>query len=79
MNAIEKAQEFIARDRSHPDAMVLAALIHALQDEGAFDIGGLYALAIDRFEVALQILQDWRLQRYYLGHASAPAAIQEAH
>jgi hypothetical protein len=67
MDAIKKAQEFIATERAHPDAAVLATLIQALQDEGSFNLGALYGLAIDQFELALQLLDDWRLQRYYMG------------
>jgi hypothetical protein len=78
MDAIDKAREFIASERSHPDAAIMATLIQALQDEGPFDLGALYRLALDRFELALQILEDWRLQRYYLGGAS-PAAAQVPH
>lgn len=78
MDAINKAQEFIARERLHPDAAIMATLIQALQDESAFDLGALYRLALDRFELALQILDDWRLQRYYLGAAN-PAATQLSH
>lgn len=74
MNAIHKAQEFIARQPRHPDAIAMATLIQALQDEGSFDLGTLYELDLERFELALQILNDWRLQRYYLGHASAVGA-----
>jgi hypothetical protein len=74
MDALQLAQEFIARDRSHPDAAVMATLIQTLQDEGSFELGRLYDLDLERFELALRILDDWRLQRYYLGHASAVGA-----
>jgi hypothetical protein len=75
MDALKKAQEFIAREHSHPDAVIMATLIQALQDEGSFDLGSLYRLAIDRFDLALQLLEDWRLQRYYLGSARPPAVL----
>jgi hypothetical protein len=74
MDAIKKAQDFVARERSHPDAAIMATLIEALQDEGTFELGALYRLELDRFELALQILDDWRLQRYYLRGASAAAS-----
>jgi hypothetical protein len=74
MDAINKAREFIAREHTHPDAAIMATLLQALRDEASFDLGALYELAIDRFELALQVLEDWRLQRYYLGGASSAAA-----
>jgi hypothetical protein len=74
MDAYDKAQEFIAREQSHPDAAIMATLIHALRNEGPFDLGALYRLTLDQFELALQVLEDWRLQRYYRGTATAAAA-----
>jgi hypothetical protein len=52
----------------------MATLIHALRNEGPFDLGALYRLTLDEFELALQVLEDWRLQRYYRGTATAAAA-----
>lgn len=71
MNAIDKAQQLLSRQPRHPDAVAIATLIQALQEEGPFDLGTLYGLDLDTFELAMQIMEDWRLQRYYLGHAAA--------
>ena len=76
MDAIKRAQEFIARNRSHPDAIVIGTLLQALRDEGPFDLGMLYRLPMECFELALAMIEDWRLQRYYLGGASPAAATQ---
>ncbi len=70
MNALEQAREFIARDAAHPHALAMTTLIEALQAEGPFDLGALYQLDIECFELALRMLRDWRLQRYYLGPAA---------
>ena len=58
MDAYDKAQEFIAREQSHPDAAIMATLIHALRNEGPFDLGALYRLTLDQFELALQVLEE---------------------
>ena len=37
----------------------------ALQDEGSFELSALYQLDYDTFNLALRILDEWRVDRYY--------------
>ena len=39
----------------------------ALQAEAAFPISDIYELDFDCFNLALEILREWRIDRYYAG------------
>jgi hypothetical protein len=67
MNAMKQAQHFIARNPEHEDARTLAHLVLSLESNDPFPLEKLYLLDLDRFDVALDILKEWRLDRYYAG------------
>ena len=45
--------------------MTLSRLVLALESEGDFAIADLYQLDGERFKLALEILDEWRLDRHY--------------
>ena len=65
MRAIKEARKFIERSPKHPQAMTLSRLVLALESEGDFAIADLYQLDVERFKLALEILDEWRLDRHY--------------
>lgn len=65
MIAIKKARKFIQANPAHPDAQRISALVLALESEGNIAVGQLYQLDYPHFELALEILAEWRLDRYY--------------
>ena len=65
MRAIKEARKFIERSPKHPQAMTLYRLVLALESEGDFAIADLYQLDGERFKLALEILDEWRLDRHY--------------
>ena len=67
MNAMKQAQHFIARNPEHEDARTLAHLVLSLESNDPFPLEKLYGLDLDRFDVAIDILKEWRLDRYYAG------------
>lgn len=69
MIAIKAARKFIEGNPHHADARVLADLVLALECESSFRLADLYQLETDQFALAIEILNDWRLDRYYLGKA----------
>jgi hypothetical protein len=69
MHAIKSARHLITQDPSTATAKTLAQLVLALESESPFDISSLYALDIDSFQMAISILEEWRLDRYYAGKA----------
>lgn len=69
MNAIKRARLFIEQSPSEPAALVLSQLVLALEDEHSFQIADIYQLDLEHFDLAIEILKEWRLDRYYVGKA----------
>lgn len=70
MKAIKQARRFIEESPQDRNARTLADLVLALEDnERSFDLASLYMLDLKYFDLALEILRDWRLDRYYAGKA----------
>ena len=69
MRTIKEARRLIERDPLSAEAHVLSALVTALESESLFSVKDLYALDEKHFNMALEILSDWRLDRFYLGKA----------
>lgn len=69
MRAIKEARHFIEKSPDTEPAKILAGLVLALENEAIFEISDIYKLNMDQFQLALKILQEWRLDRYYAGKA----------
>jgi hypothetical protein len=69
MRAIKKVRLLIAQNPRNQTAQIFANLILALEDEVDFSIKDLYLLGDTDFQLAMEILQEWRLDRYYMGKA----------
>ena len=69
MNEIKKARRLIEANPHTDAAKTLAKLVRALESEEKFDLGDLYKLNYDNFNLAIDILKEWRLDRYYSGKA----------
>jgi hypothetical protein len=69
MNAIKKARQFIEADSLSDSAKTLARLVRALESNEKFELGELYELDYDQFHLGIDILKEWRLDRYYMGKA----------
>lgn len=65
MLAVKKARKLIQTNPDSPNAKVLSALVIALESNQAFPLNQLYTLSFSQFELALEILSEWRLDRYY--------------
>ncbi|MEJ8821568.1 hypothetical protein WKW80_05900 [Variovorax humicola] len=65
MNAIKKAREIIMADPTSDTARTLSSLVVALETESVFPLAKLYELDLKDFAVAIEILDEWRLDRYY--------------
>ena len=69
MRAIKEARKYIERNNTEADAQVLSRLVLALESEAQFSITEIYRLSYERFRLALEILEEWRLDRYYASKA----------
>ena len=65
MNAIKAARRFIETDSTNESAKILARLVLALESERSFELVTLYDLDYKSFQLAIDILKEWRLDRYY--------------
>jgi hypothetical protein len=69
MNAIKKARKLIESEPLSDTARTLARLVRALESEEPFALADLYLLDFDNFSLAIEVLKEWRLDRYYMGKA----------
>ena len=69
MNDIKKARRLIEANPQTDAAKTLAALVRALESEEKFDLTDLYKLSYDNFNLSMDVLKEWRLDRYYSGKA----------
>ncbi|MDD2846114.1 MAG: hypothetical protein PHT57_14300 [Rhodoferax sp.] len=65
MLAIKKARKLIENNPNDAAAKTIAALVLALESETSLSVAQLYSLDDKRFELALEILNEWRLDRHY--------------
>lgn len=79
MNAIKEAKKLIARDPFKESAKALADLVLSLESREPYRLERLYELDLDQFDLALQILKEWRLDRYYAGKAKLYDAATHLH
>ena len=65
MLAIKKARKLIENNPDDAAAKIIAALVLALESETTIPVAPLYSLDDKRFELVLEILNEWRLDRHY--------------
>ena len=66
MRTIERARWLLSRDPHGPSVRVLQKLLHALETGGDFNIAELSILPHDRYQLAVEVLRDWRQDCYHL-------------
>lgn len=69
MRAIKKARRQIESDPTSNAGRTLSDLVLALESNGSFELGRIYDLDPDTCTLALELLEEWRLDRYYAGKA----------
>ena len=65
MQALKKARKLIEKKPEKSSALALSQLILALESESPYNLSSLYQMDYDDFELALEVIKDWRLDRYY--------------
>jgi len=65
VNAIKEIRKYLQKDPSSESAKTLARLAAALAEEREFPLADLYSLGYDEFQLAIELMKDWRLDRYY--------------
>jgi hypothetical protein len=65
MNAIKAIRKHLEKNPDAPSSQALARLVAALAEEKSYPLDELYEMDYEAFEMALELLRDWRLDRYY--------------
>jgi hypothetical protein len=65
MNAIKAIRKHLEKNPDAPSSKALARLVAALAQEKSYSLAELYDMDYADFEMALELLRDWRLDRYY--------------
>ena len=78
MQAIKKARKIIETDPNSNTAKALTSLIIALETDADFSFKQLYELQMKDFDLAIDVMNDWRLGRYYEGKAKAISTALQA-
>jgi len=74
LQAIKKARKIIEKDISKPFAQLLSKLIVALESEENFQLRQLYELNPSEFDLVIEILKEWRIDRHYMSKSKTFAA-----
>lgn len=69
MFAIQRLEKFMQTRATPAAARELSRLIEALKEEKEFPLSSLYRIDYDAFELAVDVLRDWRVDRYYAKEA----------
>lgn len=67
MRAIKEARKYIEKYPDSNSAQTLSRLVLALESEADFPVADIYLLDYDLFRLAIEILEEWRLDRHYAG------------
>ncbi len=66
MSALKEARKLIESDPTTRNAKTLSRLVLSLETDQELSLKEIYLLDYDTFEMAVQIIRDWRIDRYYL-------------
>lgn len=65
MNAIKQVRKYLEQHPDRKSSFFLADLVEALAEEREIPLRDLYELDHEAFELAIELIKDWRLDRYY--------------
>lgn len=67
MFAIHRLEDYLNTRATPTASRELSRLLEALRTEKEYPLSGLYELDYEAFELAVEALRDWRIDRYYAG------------
>jgi hypothetical protein len=65
MRALKQARKLIQADPGNPVAKVLSRLVMSLESDQPFLLSDIYTLSYEDFLLAMELIKEWRLDRYY--------------
>ena len=78
MRAIKKIKRIIEKNPQDKESQIFSKLVASLAEEVDFSIKDLYELDKHNFHLAIEVLQEWRLDRFYMGKAKVFDVAQQA-
>lgn len=63
-HAVKNIAEFIIRNPESADAVILWEMCKSLESKSSFALDGLFELKLKSFELAMDLLDEWRLDRW---------------
>lgn len=75
MYAADKIHQELALHEASETGQVFSRLMSALEHDEVFPLHELYELSHAHFQLALELLQEWRLARHG-GHLTIPAEVR---
>lgn len=78
MRAIKQVKKLIENNPISKVGQIFSKLILSLESETEFWVKDLYQLDTQEFDLAIAVLKDWRIDRFYLGKAKAFEAATHA-
>ena len=78
MRAVKKIKRIIEKNPQDQTSQVFSKLITSLAEEVDFSLKDLYLLDANEFQLAMEVLQEWRLDSYYMGKAKLFDVAQQA-
>ena len=79
MRAIKQVKKLIEKNPNSAVGQTFSKLILSLESDVEFSVKDLYALDAAEFDLAIQVLKDWRIDRFYIGKAKAFDMATHAH
>jgi len=68
---LSKQKKLIEKNPNSAVGQTFSKLILSLESDIEFSVKDLYALDTAEFELAIEVLKDWRIDRFYIGKAKA--------
>ena len=65
MHAIKQIRKYLENNSTSESAPMLERFAAALTEEKEFPLADLYRLSYEEFELAIDLLKDWRFDRHY--------------
>jgi hypothetical protein len=69
LHAIKQIRKYLENHPGRESATELARFTAALAEEREFSLADLYRLNYEEFDLAIELLKDWRFDRYYAEEA----------
>jgi hypothetical protein len=65
MSALKQARKLIEKNPGGKEAQTLSRLVVSLESDQDISLKEIYELNYDTFQLAIEVMRDWRIDRYY--------------